>query len=70
MTVRPVITSTTKFSKDSPPKHAPKPVHRLTSLPTCEGGNAPFKPFLSRSTTGEFRNSPPKYLRTPKKCPS
>eukprot|EP00976_Prorocentrum_cordatum_P090898 1188304-Prorocentrum_minimum.AAC.2 len=40
------------------------------------GGARPFvglhtdvKPLLSRSTTGKFLNSPPKYLRAPKNRP-
>eukprot|EP00976_Prorocentrum_cordatum_P029639 603574-Prorocentrum_minimum.AAC.1 len=34
------------------------------------GLRATIKPLLSRSAPGEFSNSPPKYLRTPRKCPS
>eukprot|EP00959_Pyramimonas_sp_CCMP1952_P271273 5671266-Pyramimonas_sp.AAC.2 len=37
---------------------------------TSVGLHAAVKPLLSHSTTGEFLNSPPKYLRTPKECPS
>eukprot|EP00959_Pyramimonas_sp_CCMP1952_P390499 8183176-Pyramimonas_sp.AAC.1 len=34
------------------------------------GLHAAIKPLLSRTTTGELLNSPPKYFRTPKKRPS
>eukprot|EP00976_Prorocentrum_cordatum_P032579 663087-Prorocentrum_minimum.AAC.1 len=33
------------------------------------GLDTDIKPLLSHSATGEFDNSPPEYLRTPKKCP-
>eukprot|EP00959_Pyramimonas_sp_CCMP1952_P401564 8413984-Pyramimonas_sp.AAC.2 len=39
-------------------KHAPEKRFRKVS-----------KPLLSRSTTGEFLNSAPKYIRAPKKRP-